>query len=177
MHSSPFEGRKQGLQPTAASNIFSSPGPARQLFTAVPPANTNNTATANNKNTNTPKPVRKPPPQPVYDFIGGGGGGPSTPSPALSKRRPRTPRSAVRGPMTPGSVRRAPVVPKFDQSNEIIRGDLNSVRYELQTLQEERALEKIRHEQEIRTLEAAVEVQSKRADVFPPSPPPFPIHW
>jgi hypothetical protein len=54
---------------------------------------------------------------------------------------------------------------KVDLSNEIIRGDLNSVRYELQTLREERQLEKVRHEQELRTLEASVEEQAKRADV------------
>jgi len=42
---------------------------------------------------------------------------------------------------------------------------LNSVRYELSTLQEERELEKIRHEKDIRTLEAKVEEEGKRADV------------
>lgn len=54
---------------------------------------------------------------------------------------------------------------KVDQSNEIIRGDLNSVRYELETLKEERQLEKIKHEQELRALEASVEEQAKRVDV------------
>jgi hypothetical protein len=73
------------------------------------------------------------------------------------------PPASLRG-STPGSVAR---VPKIDQSNEIIRGDLNSVRYELSTLKEERQLEKIRHEQEVRALEAKVEEQAKRADVFP----------
>lgn len=53
----------------------------------------------------------------------------------------------------------------MDHSNEIIRGDLNSVRYELETLKEERQLEKIKHEQELRALEASVEEQAKRVDV------------
>lgn len=39
------------------------------------------------------------------------------------------------------------------------------MRYELSTLQEERELEKIRHEKEIRALETKVEEQGKRADV------------
>lgn len=50
-------------------------------------------------------------------------------------------------------------------SNEGIRADLNSVRYELSTLQEERELEKIRHEKEIRELQSKLEERSKKSDV------------
>jgi len=39
------------------------------------------------------------------------------------------------------------------------------VRYELSTLQDERELERIRHEKELRALEAKCEEQAKRADV------------
>ncbi|KAI5850489.1 spindle assembly checkpoint component Mad1 [Morchella snyderi] len=53
---------------------------------------------------------------------------------------------------------------KADLSNEGIRADLNSVRYELSTLQEERELEKIRHEKEIRELQLKLEEQSKKSD-------------
>ena len=113
---------------------------------------------------NSPDPARqlftnngRPPPnrhlQTTYDLISSAS---ATPPPPAS----------LRG-STPGSVARAP---KIDQSNEIIRGDLNSVRYELSTLKEERQLEKIRHEQEVRALEAKVEEQAKRADVFFPAP-------
>jgi hypothetical protein len=77
---------------------------------------------------------------------------------------PSRPTSSRGTPGPPGSALRTTVV-KVDLSNEIIRGDLNSVRYELQTLREERQLEKVRHEQELRTLEASVEEQAKRADV------------
>lgn len=54
---------------------------------------------------------------------------------------------------------------RVDLSSETLRSELNSVRYELSTLQEERELERIRHEKEIRTLETKVEEQGKRADV------------
>lgn len=54
---------------------------------------------------------------------------------------------------------------QVDLSSETLRSELNSVRYELSTLQEERELEKIRHEKEIRILETKVEEQGKRADV------------
>ncbi|KAF8537604.1 spindle assembly checkpoint component Mad1 [Trichophaea hybrida] len=78
---------------------------------------------------------------------------------------PSRPSSSRGTPGPPGSALRTAVV-KADQSNEIIRGDLNSVRYELQTLREERQLEKIRHEQELRALEVSVEEQAKRADAL-----------
>lgn len=54
---------------------------------------------------------------------------------------------------------------RVDLSSETLRSELNSVRYELSTLQEERELERIRHEKEIRVLETKVEEQGKRADV------------
>jgi mitotic spindle assembly checkpoint protein MAD1 len=72
----------------------------------------------------------------------------------------------ARAPSAPPSSSNRTAVVKIDQSNEIIRGDLNSVRYELQTLREDRALEKVRHEQEIRELQAAVEEHARRADAL-----------
>lgn len=54
---------------------------------------------------------------------------------------------------------------RVDLSNESLRSELNTLRYELSTLQEEREMEKIRHEKEIRALEAKVEEHGKRADV------------
>ncbi|KAI5848920.1 spindle assembly checkpoint component Mad1 [Tricharina praecox] len=93
-------------------------------------------------------PIRQPL-QPTYDFLSGDAGGPATPSPPPS--------------VTPVSAQRKV---RVDISNEVIRGDLNSVRYELQMLKEERSLEKIRHEQECRALEAVAEEHAKRADTL-----------
>jgi len=87
------------------------------------------------------------PSQPTYDFLSGDAGGPAASA---------TPSA------TPASARRKV---KINYSNEAIRGELNTARYELQMLKEERALEKLRHEQECRALEASVEEHAKRADV------------
>ncbi|RPA90653.1 hypothetical protein L873DRAFT_1753498, partial [Choiromyces venosus 120613-1] len=53
---------------------------------------------------------------------------------------------------------------RADHSTEGLRSELNTVRYELSTLQDERELEGIRHEKELRALEAKCEAQAKRAD-------------
>jgi hypothetical protein len=87
------------------------------------------------------------------DFLSNG---PATPPPAASSNI-----DSLRVP-TPASARSAV---KIDQSNEIIRGDLNAARYELSNEREERQLENIRHNQELRILEQKIEVVAKRADV------------
>ncbi|KAG0641612.1 spindle assembly checkpoint component Mad1 [Tuber brumale] len=79
--------------------------------------------------------------QPSYDFLA------QAPSPAAPPRQ-----------------RLLPVGMKAGHSTEDLRSELNTVRYELSTLQDERELERIRHEKELRVLEAKCEEQAKRAD-------------
>ncbi|CAZ85559.1 unnamed protein product [Tuber melanosporum] len=79
--------------------------------------------------------------QPSYDFLA------QAPSPAA-----------------PPQQRLLPVGMKASHSTEGLRSELNTVRYELSTLQDERELERIRHEKELRVLEAKCEEQAKRAD-------------
>lgn len=55
-------------------------------------------------------------------------------------------------------------VNKIDISNEGIRSEVNSLRYELQTLKADRELERIRHDEQLRTTEARAEEKAKLAD-------------
>lgn len=53
---------------------------------------------------------------------------------------------------------------KVDFSNEGLRSEVNSLRYELSTIKADRELERVRHQEEIRSLEAKVEENAKLAD-------------
>lgn len=52
----------------------------------------------------------------------------------------------------------------MDISNEGLRSELNSLRYELQTIKADRELERIRHQEELRAAGAKAEEKMKLAD-------------
>ena len=100
----------------AKPNVFNSPGPARQLFNS-PSTKASPRPAANRRLTNaTPAPVRRASIRSASRLSRGG-------TPSSSRSTP-----------VPGSALRPSV--KLDLANEVIRGDLNSVRYELQTQRE-----------------------------------------
>lgn len=53
---------------------------------------------------------------------------------------------------------------KIDYSNEGLRSELESLRYELQTVKTDRELELIQHQEEVRAVEAKAEEKAKLAD-------------
>ncbi|KAF8456652.1 spindle assembly checkpoint component Mad1 [Terfezia claveryi] len=101
--------------------------------------------------------------QPTYDFLTG----------AASPHRPAQPATTS----SQSQFRKSLIVSasgnhnndnktlnKIDISNEGLRSEVNSLRYELQTLKADRELERIRHEEQLRAAEVRAEEKAKLAD-------------
>ena len=88
----------------------------------------------------------------MYDFLVGGS---ASPPRQQSQSQPRN--SLI----VPGGVGSNT---KVDFSNEGLRSEVNSLRYELSTIKADRELERVRHQEEIRALEAKAEGIAKFAD-------------
>ena len=55
--------------------------------------------------------------------------------------------------------------PLLDQGNEELRAQINALKYELDSLQQERELSELRHEKEVREIRSKAEADFRRAQV------------
>lgn len=104
--------------------------------------------------------------QPSYDFLTGGPISPSPAAPALAPQSqgippPLTPPQRSQN-NTPLALRTSTRQPPTDASD--LRAQLNTVRYELETIKQERELEQLRHQDELQKLTRTVENVSKEKE-------------
>jgi len=105
--------------------------------------------------------------QPTYDFLTGGAASPPRPAPpppaqpAATSSQSQFRKSLI---VSASGSHNNKHINKIDISNEGLRSEVNSLRYELQTLKADRELERIRHEEQLRAAEARAEEKAKLAD-------------
>lgn len=63
-----------------------------------------------------------------------------------------------------GGTNKPPNSSNIDISNEGLRSEVNALRYELSTIKADREMERVRHQEEIRALQAKVEDKARLAD-------------
>lgn len=105
--------------------------------------------------------------QPTYDFLRGGAASPRPAQPATTFSQSQFRKSLIvsaSGNHNNDNNSLNKTVNKVDISNEGLRSEVNSLRYELQTLKADRELERIRHEEQLRAAEVRAEEKAKLAD-------------